>query len=307
MPSQPFETPTASSRERLLEAAKRLFAAQGYEQTATSAIAREAGTSESQLMRYFGGKVGLLEALFEEAWTRLNSRVARAMAASEDTRTQLLAAVQTIVSTLSRDPDLATLAMFEGRRIRGDESRVRVSRGYAHFADTIRTLIRRARDSTHAGGHAERHDASLRHSPPIAGSGGQQPDQLGVRLRKRKLAQPRTGHPLHLLSQHRLGHTVDIATIEVQFDGAIRILMGHVKDALADAGDDIELLVQLASQCLDVRLVGIALAARELPVAGEMCPVRAQSQQEVVITLDDRGNDNDDVPGFHRGTLELYR
>jgi AcrR family transcriptional regulator len=144
MPSQPFETPTASSRERLLEAAKRLFAAQGYEQTATSAIAREAGTSESQLMRYFGGKVGLLEALFEEAWTRLNSRVARAMAASEDTRTQLLAAVQTIVSTLSRDPDLATLAMFEGRRIRGDESRVRVSRGYAHFADTIRTLIRRA-------------------------------------------------------------------------------------------------------------------------------------------------------------------
>jgi AcrR family transcriptional regulator len=95
-------------------------------------------------MRYFGGKVGLLEALFEEAWTRLNSRVARAMAASEDTRTQLLAAVQTIVSTLSRDPDLATLAMFEGRRIRGDESRVRVSRGYAHFADTIRTLIRRA-------------------------------------------------------------------------------------------------------------------------------------------------------------------
>lgn len=144
MPSHQFETPIASSRERLLDAAKRLFATHGYEQTATSAIAREAGTSESQLMRYFGGKVGLLEALFEDAWAHLNSRVTRAIKTADSSREALLAAVQSVVSALARDPDLATLAMFEGRRIRGEEARVRVSRGYTQFADTIRGFVRKA-------------------------------------------------------------------------------------------------------------------------------------------------------------------
>ena len=144
MPSRPLETPPASSRERLLDAAKRLFAAYGYEQTATSAIAREAGTSESQLMRYFGGKVGLLEALFDDAWTQMNARVERVVANAGDNRQALLDAVQAFVGALSRDPDLATLLMFEGRRMRGEAPRVRVSRGFLSFADTIRSLIRKA-------------------------------------------------------------------------------------------------------------------------------------------------------------------
>lgn len=152
MPSHQLETPTASSRDRLLDAAKRLFAANGYEQTATSAIAREAGTSESQLMRYFGGKVGLLEALFEDAWTQLNARVDRALKSVTGNRESVLAAIQTIVSALSRDPDLATLAMFEGRRMRGDEARVRVSRGYAHFTDTVRGFVRKAQTSREIDG-----------------------------------------------------------------------------------------------------------------------------------------------------------
>jgi AcrR family transcriptional regulator len=144
MPSHQSAAPTAPSRERLLEAAKRLFAAYGYEQTATSAIAREAGTSESQLMRYFGGKVGLLEALFDAAWTHLNVRVARAVKSETDNREALLKAIQAIITTLSRDPDLATLFMFEGRRMRGDEPRVRVARGHLLFADTLRGFVRKA-------------------------------------------------------------------------------------------------------------------------------------------------------------------
>lgn len=144
MPSHPSETQTASSRERLLGAAKRLFAANGYEQTATSAIAREAGTSESQLMRYFGGKVGLLEALFDDAWSHLNARVARAVKSAHGNRDSVLQAVQTIVTALSRDSDLATLFMFEGRRMRGDEPRIRLSRGFLAFMDTIRGFIRKA-------------------------------------------------------------------------------------------------------------------------------------------------------------------
>jgi AcrR family transcriptional regulator len=133
-----------SSRSRLLQAAKRLFAQQGYEQTATSAIARDAGTSESQLMRYFGGKVGLLDALFEEAWTDLNSRITAAVEAADDNLDALIQAFQTITVALARDPDLATLFLFEGRRLRGDEPRVRLSEGFQSFAELARGLVRKA-------------------------------------------------------------------------------------------------------------------------------------------------------------------
>ena len=54
-----------NSRARLLAAGKSLFARLGYEFTSTATIARDAGTSESQLIRYFGSKAGLLETIFE--------------------------------------------------------------------------------------------------------------------------------------------------------------------------------------------------------------------------------------------------
>lgn len=143
MPSRPSAEPT-SSRSRLLQAAKRLFAEQGYEQTATSAIARDAGTSESQLMRYFGGKVGLLDALFEEAWADLNTRVKAAVEAAPSSRDAIVEALQTITVALARDADLATLFLFEGRRLRGDEPRVRLSEGFQAFTEMARGLVRKA-------------------------------------------------------------------------------------------------------------------------------------------------------------------
>jgi AcrR family transcriptional regulator len=133
-----------SSRTRLLQAAKRLFALQGYEQTATSAIAREAGTSESQLMRYFGGKVGLLDALFNDAWSELNERIREAIGPSPSARAALLELLETMTSALAHDPDLAALLLFEGRRMRGDEPRVRVSEGFHTFTELTRSLVRRA-------------------------------------------------------------------------------------------------------------------------------------------------------------------
>ena len=145
MPSHQLETQTSSSRARLLDAAKRLFAAHGYEHTATSAIARDAGTSESQLMRYFGGKVGLLDALFENAWTHLNARVARATRGVDDARQALLDGLHAVVSTLARDPDLAVLLMLEGRR-RRDGPRVRLPRGFAHFFDTILGFVKESQN-----------------------------------------------------------------------------------------------------------------------------------------------------------------
>jgi AcrR family transcriptional regulator len=98
-------------------------------------------------MRYFGGKAGLLEALFEDAWEHLNARVTKAVAAKSRAVESLVAAIEVVVSGLARDSDLATLFMFEGRRVRGDEPRVLLSRGGRRFTETIRGLIKGAQSS----------------------------------------------------------------------------------------------------------------------------------------------------------------
>ncbi len=67
--------PAVSSHDRILRSAKHLFARNGYENTSTVAIAREAGTSESQLMKHFGSKQGLLLAIFDRGWAGIIERV----------------------------------------------------------------------------------------------------------------------------------------------------------------------------------------------------------------------------------------
>lgn len=134
--------PLSSSRDRLLKAAKHLFAAHGYEQTATSAIARQAGTSESQLMRYFGGKIGLLEAVFDAAWLDLTDKARRIVERRGPSRQAILDLLDVFISALARDPDLATLLLFEARRLRGDHPRVRLAKGFVGLGDTLKELIR---------------------------------------------------------------------------------------------------------------------------------------------------------------------
>ena len=52
------------SRERLLMAAMRLFAEQGFAKTSTREIALAAGTNIASISYYFGDKAGLYRAAF---------------------------------------------------------------------------------------------------------------------------------------------------------------------------------------------------------------------------------------------------
>ena len=133
---------TFTSRARLLAAGKELFAREGYEQASTASIAKAAGTSESQLVRYFGGKAGLLEAIFNESWTPLNDEVQRLIAGAPHAREAVLGVLSTVIKAFGADPDLAVLFLFEGRRIRGG-AEVVLSRGFVQFNELVRTLIHR--------------------------------------------------------------------------------------------------------------------------------------------------------------------
>ena len=128
---------------RLLAAGKTLFAQSGYEQTSTSAIARAAGTSESQLMRYFGGKAGLLEAVFNESWTALTESVGAAISDAPHAREAILALLRLMLAALTHDSEMAVLFFFEGRRMRGASHEVALSKGFVQFWELICKLIER--------------------------------------------------------------------------------------------------------------------------------------------------------------------
>lgn len=132
-----------SSRGRLIAAARTLFAQNGYEQTSTASLAREAGTSESQLVRYFGSKAGLLEAVFDASWSVLQQEVLNATAAAPSAREALEATLNIIIQSFTRDPEIAYLLLFEGRRIRGPEHEIVLSKGFRQFNQLLQQLIRR--------------------------------------------------------------------------------------------------------------------------------------------------------------------
>lgn len=135
-----------SSRARLLAAGKMLFARNGYEQTSTAAIAREAGSSESQLIRYFGGKAGLLEAIFNESWAGLNEYVQQHIEAAIHGRDAIIRILSVMIQAFSRDHDIAFLFLFEGRRMRSGSHEVTLSKGFVQFLEVIDMLIDRGRD-----------------------------------------------------------------------------------------------------------------------------------------------------------------
>jgi len=141
-----------SSHDRILMAAKRLFAYNGYENTSTVAIAREAGTSESQLMKHFGSKRGLLAVILDRAWTDIAQRV-QMLPNGNSPADRLFSALETIIIALESDPDLKNLLLLETRRVRKDNRDVFVSQSFQQFANTISAILGEMRDQGQLSPH----------------------------------------------------------------------------------------------------------------------------------------------------------
>jgi AcrR family transcriptional regulator len=131
----PGRNPEGSTHERILRVAKTLFANRGYEHTSTSAIARQAGTSESQLMKHFGSKAGLLEAIFTAGWTDITQQARTAIVGVTNPIEKLQAMSATVLSCLERDPELKLLVLLEGRRIRKEGQMVALTEGFLSFVE----------------------------------------------------------------------------------------------------------------------------------------------------------------------------
>jgi AcrR family transcriptional regulator len=103
-------------RRRILDAAVRVFAAQGYEAARVGDVAREAGVAYGLVYHYFGSKDAVLEAVFREAWGRLLAAVAVAEETGADAPEQLSLVVKIVLRTWRDDPDLVRLLVREVTR-----------------------------------------------------------------------------------------------------------------------------------------------------------------------------------------------
>jgi AcrR family transcriptional regulator len=143
-PAHPRSKP--SSQERILKAAKTLFAQRGYENTSTGAIARAASTSESQLMKHFTSKEGLLEAVFDEGWGNFN-QAARQLQDLPTPAHKLRGLVELVLDGLEKDRPLKELMLLEGRRIRKEGHMVVLTQGFLEFIATLDGILAEMRDA----------------------------------------------------------------------------------------------------------------------------------------------------------------
>ncbi len=107
---QPRQKRSAATRERILDAALRLFCRDGYYQTTTNAIAKEAGVPIGSLYSYFADKDALFFAVLED-YNRMFVDANEAIMASEDLyrrdqRAWLRALIESLVDLHERSRDL---------------------------------------------------------------------------------------------------------------------------------------------------------------------------------------------------------
>lgn len=70
-PDIPLEADRAALRQRLVDGAERMLAQYGADKLSLRQLAREAGTSTMGIYTLFGGKDGLMQALYAEGFARL--------------------------------------------------------------------------------------------------------------------------------------------------------------------------------------------------------------------------------------------
>jgi AcrR family transcriptional regulator len=144
---EPSKVPGSSTHQRILRVAKTLFANRGYEHTSTSAISRQAGTSESQLMKHFGSKAGLLEAIFIEGWSEITEEARVAIEPLNTPMDRLQAITRCVLEHLEHDPELKLLLLLEGRRIRKEGQMVALTEGFMSFVKLVDGVLQELADA----------------------------------------------------------------------------------------------------------------------------------------------------------------
>jgi AcrR family transcriptional regulator len=106
-------TEEREAKQRILEAAIRLFARQGYGGTGMRELAREADVNLAMINYYYGSKLELLEAVFDHYFDQHEATVRRLLALDEPPEVRLRMAVRELTALFRKNPDLVRVAFAE--------------------------------------------------------------------------------------------------------------------------------------------------------------------------------------------------
>src|SRR5690349_23921911 len=103
-------------RERILEAAERVFADHGFFNAKVSEIARHAGVADGTIYLYFKSKDDLLISLFETRMERVCGDLVAAVALVRGAEAKLDAFIRTYLEMVQRNPKVAEVLTIELRQ-----------------------------------------------------------------------------------------------------------------------------------------------------------------------------------------------
>ena len=109
-----------STRDALIEAARRLFAEHGYAGVGTEEIVRAAGVTRGALYHHFGGKRDLFEAVYERVESEQATKIATgALAANADSPLTAMRAGAEAFLRSCTEPEVQRIALLDGPSVLG--------------------------------------------------------------------------------------------------------------------------------------------------------------------------------------------
>ncbi|MCI1693145.1 TetR/AcrR family transcriptional regulator [Aneurinibacillus aneurinilyticus] len=136
-----IETRLAETRDRILQSAIQLIAANGYKATSMGAIAAEAGVSTGLLYRYFSSKSEIFNEVFQQISTREIAACWAAASTGTTSRDRLTRVLDTFSRRAFRERRLAWAMLIEPVDEHLDAERLRFRTPYR---DIFSSLLREA-------------------------------------------------------------------------------------------------------------------------------------------------------------------
>ncbi len=132
-----------ATRQRLLDAAERVFAEKGYHGAVVDDIIRASDSSKGGFYFHFPNKQAIFLSLIDALVPKLAATVDRAIAAEGDPVAQLGAALRTLLDVFSRHRRLSKILLVEAVGLgHGFDEKLMTTRGY--FAAMIQGYLDRA-------------------------------------------------------------------------------------------------------------------------------------------------------------------
>ena len=101
---------------RILDAAQKVFAENGFHSSKVSQIAKEAGIADGTIYLYFKNKDDILILLFEERMTMIIGMIEEAISATDDVAEKIRAFIKVHFKLIREQPDLMGIITLELRQ-----------------------------------------------------------------------------------------------------------------------------------------------------------------------------------------------